>query len=366
MSRKIEKLLEGVPSLRDISTTLHRGNTEVVLRFDRERLAAVNLDIGDATRRLSTMVQGEVPTRFSEKDKKVDMRVRLDPEKFSTIRALRQVNLARSGETPLLLSSVADLEFVEGPSEIRRLGSRRGAEIRATIKGLDLGSVQQEIQAKLDQLVVPEGMEIRLGGQREEMERNQSSMLEALFLAIFLVYVVMAAQFESLIQPIIIIVTVPLALIGVVFGLDLLGFPISVVVFIGAIMLAGIVVNNAIVLLDRINQERAAGLSIKEAIIRGSSMRLRPVLMTTLTTVLGLLPLTGALPSLPWLGAYGEGVELRAPMAVTVIAGLSFSTLLTLFVIPLVYSILVRERSPLPPLDGAENDGTVEPSPTAS
>ena len=344
-SQAVAKRLESLPNLTDIRSTLNRGNTEVVVRFDRERLAQLGLDIGEASRRLAAMVQGEVPTRFSEQDKKVDMRVRVDPDRLASVRSLRLTDMSAGGDTAILLESVADLEYVEGPSEIRRLGSRRGAEIEATLVGLDLGRVQDQIDTALSGLVLPDGIELRLGGQREEMERSKGSMIEALLLAIFLVYVVMAAQFESLVQPLIIIFSVPLGLIGVVLALDVLDIPISVVVFIGGIMLAGIVVNNAIVLIDRINQDRASGMSTIDAVIHGASVRFRPVLMTTATTVLGLLPLTGLLPSLPVLGAAGEGVELRAPMAITVITGLTFSTLLTLIVIPVIYSLVVRDRA---------------------
>ncbi|MFQ5505395.1 MAG: efflux RND transporter permease subunit, partial [Planctomycetota bacterium] len=352
-SQLVAARLGQVPNLSDIRSTLNRGNTEVVVRFDRERLAEVGLEIGEATRRLAAMVQGEVPTRYGESERKVDMRVRLDPEQLSSVRALGLTDLAGGGRIPILLSSVAELKYVEGPSEIRRLDSRRGAEIQATLVGLDLGRVQSTIEDAMASLVLPDGVELRFGGQREEMERSRSSMIEAMLLAIFLVYVVMAAQFESLVQPFIIIFSVPLALIGVVLSLDLLEIPISVIVFIGAIMLAGIVVNNAIVLLDRINQERAGGKSLLDAVVDGAGVRFRPVLMTTLTTILGLLPLTGVLGSMPFFGTAGEGVELRAPMAITVITGLGFSTLLTLIVIPVTYAVVVRDRRPEPPVQEA-------------
>jgi HAE1 family hydrophobic/amphiphilic exporter-1 len=176
------------------------------------------------------------------------------------------------------------------------------------------------------------------------MESAMGNMRLALLLAIFLVYVVMASQFESLIQPLIIICTIPLAFVGVVLVLYLLDIHLSVVVFIGGIMLAGIVVNNAIVLIDYINKLRSRGLEKTEAIVQACSVRLRPVLMTTATTVLGLLPLTGILGLIPGLSnlplglGVGEGAEIRAPMAITVIAGLLSSTFLTFFIIPLVYS----------------------------
>ena len=170
-------------------------------------------------------------------------------------------------------------------------------------------------------------------GQSEELERSYNSLVIALLLAVFLVYLVMASQFENLLQPLLILFTVPLAGAGAVLGLWLTDTRISVIVFIGFIMLAGIVVNNAIVLIDRINQLRAEGMSRAQAIIESGTTRLRPVLMTTLTTILGLLPMVFG----------GEGAELRAPMAITVIFGLSFATLLTLLFIPVIYHLTSRE-----------------------
>ncbi len=336
--------MRALPSLRDVRSSLSRGNTEIVIRFDREKLSSLGLEIGEVADRMQAMVRGEVPTRYTDREKKIDMRVRLDPEELHGIDRLRKLDLGIDGKAPIPLESIAEIRLKEGPSEIRRLGGRRGVEIEATLEGFSLSAAQREVEEAVFGLDVPPGFEIRLGGQKEEMERSGSGMAQALALAIFLVYVIMAAQFESLVQPLVILFSVPLAVVGVVPALDLLGLPISVVVFLGAIMLAGIVVNNAIVMIDRMNQERAAGKDLMSAVRDGAAVRLRPVLMTTTTTVLGLLPLSGWLPSLPYLGAAGEGVELRAPMAVTVIAGLLSSTLLTLFVIPVLYSFLAGKR----------------------
>ena len=181
---------------------------------------------------------------------------------------------------------------------------------------------------------MPAGLTAHLAGQNREMAVSFRSLVLALLLAIFLVYLVMASQFESFLHPFVILFTIPLALIGAVLGLVVTGSTISVVVFIGLILLAGIVVNNAIVLIDLVNQLRDRGMKKREAIIAGGRSRLRPILMTTLTTVLGLIPLA--------LGI-GEGAEIRAPMAITVIGGLSVSTLLTLVVIPVVYVTLDRK-----------------------
>jgi HAE1 family hydrophobic/amphiphilic exporter-1 len=284
-----------------------------------------------------------VPTRFTERERKIDIRVRMDRQEVDSLQTLLQINVNPAGKPTVPLLSVAKVKRMEGPSEIRRIGNLRGAEVQAALVGFDLGTTQARVIEALAGLRLPRGIEVRLGGQKEDLERSQDSLTLALLLAVFLVYIVMASQFESLVQPLVILVSLPFALIGVVGVLDLLDIPLSVVVFLGAIVLAGIVVNNAIILIDQINRQRANGLPKTEAIIRGAHTRLRPVLMTTLTTVLGLLPLTGWLGGIPIVGGATEGIELRAPMAITVITGLVTSTLLTLIVVPVVYSLSDRK-----------------------
>ncbi|MCC6669962.1 MAG: efflux RND transporter permease subunit [Planctomycetes bacterium] len=338
----IEAGLRRIPGLRDVRCTLQRGNPEISIRLDRDKMAALGLDSGVVARILQTKVQGDVPTRFAERERKIDIRVRRDQEELATLDRLLGVNVNPKGTPEIPLGSVAEVKRVEGPSEIRRIGNVRGAEVQAARATLDLGGVQRGVDALLYGLDLPAGIDARLGGQKEEMERSRDSLNLALVLAIFLVYIVMASQFESLIQPLVILASLPLALVGVVFTLDVLGVPVSVMVLLGGIVLAGVVVNNAIVLIDQVNQLRRAGLGKAEAIVQGAHGRLRPVLMTTLTTLLGLLPMTGWLADLPLVGGLPEGLELRAPMAITLIAGLASSTLLTLLVIPAVYSFADR------------------------
>jgi HAE1 family hydrophobic/amphiphilic exporter-1 len=233
------------------------------------------------------------------------------------------------------LETVADIKVNEGPSEIRRIDQQRTAVITANISGRDLGSVSEDIFTIVSNIDMPEDFTFDLAGQNKEMETSLNSLMLALALAIFLVYIVMASQFESFLHPFIIIFTIPLALIGVLIFLYLFNIPASVVVFLGGIMLAGIVVNNAIVLVDYINQLRARGLDKIEAILTAGKVRLRPIIMTTSTTALGLLPMAVGM---------GDGAEIRAPMAITVIIGLLTSTVLTLVVIPTVYSVLDRKN----------------------
>ena len=205
--------------------------------------------------------------------------------------------------------------------------------ISANISGRDLGSVSRDIEGVLSSITIPPEVTVELGGQNEELMRSSRNLQLALLLAVFLVYLVMAAQFESFVHPFIILFTVPLGLIGVFTALLLTGYPISIVVFIGVIMLAGIVVNNGIVLIDYINTLRRRGAKKLDAIREASKVRLRPILMTTLTTVLGLVPMAIGL---------GEGAEIRSPMAITVIGGLLGATILTLLVIPSLYAIVAR------------------------
>ena len=233
------------------------------------------------------------------------------------------------------LSSVADVVEVDGPTEIRRSDGERTALITANLVGRDLGSVSDDINEELDGMVFPIGFDWRVGGQRQEMETSFGSMKLAIFLAIFMVYLVMASQFESLLHPLVIIFSIPLSMIGVLLTLYLFKIAISIVVLIGVILLAGIVVNNAIILVDYTNRLRRQGMTKLDALRLAAGIRLRPILMVTSTTILGLLPMAIGI---------GEGSELRTPMAITVIGGLFTSTLLTLLIIPAVYSLLDRGR----------------------
>jgi HAE1 family hydrophobic/amphiphilic exporter-1 len=345
--------LAAMSDLSDVRTTLRPGHPEARITFDREKTLEFGLDLTVISGLVRDQVLGTIPTLFREGDDRIDIRVIGDEALLRSLNDVLDLPVNPAADSPLSLRSVATVEEIEGPAEIRRIGNSRAIVVSATGTGLDLGGLTERIEGELSSIVTPEDVTVSLGGQKREMDEAQSSMRFALLLAIFLVYVVMASQFESLLQPLIILLTVPLAGVGVVLTLEVLGIPISVVVFTGLIMLAGIVVNNAIVLVDRINQKRDQGLAVREAVLDAGRARLRPILMTTATTALGLLPLTGWLKAVPVIGSLGagEGAELRAPMAVTVISGLVSSTLLTLIVIPCVYLLLARglRRAPRTP-----------------
>jgi HAE1 family hydrophobic/amphiphilic exporter-1 len=322
----------------DIESSLDQGHPEIQIRFDQERLAALGMTVRQASDQLVNTVRGTVATRYSWRDRKIDVLVRSSEQNRASIDDIRNLLINPASARPVTLDAVAEVVVTEGPAEIRRSNQERVAVISANLAYGSLSAAVEEAQGLIGEAELPVATVPRVVGQTEEMRASIRSLLFALGLAVFLVYLVMASQFESLVQPLVILFSIPLAAAGVALGLSVTGQALSVMVFIGLIMLCGIVVNNAIVLIDLVNQLRADGMERTAALLEAGTLRLRPILMTTLTTTLGLLPMALGL---------GEGAEIRAPMAVTVISGLLVSTLLTLVVIPVVYTLLDRPRPTL-------------------
>jgi multidrug efflux pump subunit AcrB len=334
VSQEAESRLRQIPGLVDVRSSLQAGNPELQISYKRDRLASYGLQLRNVAELVRNKVQGKVATDFRQDERQIDVLVRLRKEDRLGLVELQRLIVNPGGAIPIPLSAVATIRVNEGPSEIRRIDQQRAAVVTANIQGIDLGTASQRIYTILRRMDFPPGFDFLISGQNKEMETSLNSLYFALGLAMFLVYIVMASQFESLVHPFVIMFTVPLALIGVILVLYSLQIPLSIVVFIGLIMLAGIVVNNAIVLVDYINTLRRSGIEKMQAIVQAGSVRLRPILMTTMTTVLGLLPMALGL---------GEGAEIRTPMALTVIAGLTSSTFLTLVIIPTVYSLVDRK-----------------------
>ncbi len=332
---RVKSELEEVDGLRDLKASTEGGNPEVHVRFDRRKLAVYGLNVSQAANLIRNKVQGDIATEFNEGDRKIDIRVRLQEQDRRSLDNLRNLTLNLPAGGGVYLSTVAEVSLEEGPVEIRRIGPQRAAVITANFVGRDLQSVVSDIRDALGALQLPSDFSVYVSGQSEEREVAFESMQFAILLAVFLVYLVMASQFESLVQPFIIMFTIPFGLIGVAVALVLTQQIISVVVLIGVVVLSGIVVNNSIVLIDYTNQLRLQGRSKFEAVQEACAVRIRPILMTTATTVLGLLPM-----GLSW----GEGAELRVPIAITVIGGLVVATLLTLVLIPVLYTLIVREK----------------------
>ncbi|MCP3963002.1 MAG: efflux RND transporter permease subunit [bacterium] len=353
--------IEDVPGVVDLESSAELGNPELQVTFNREQLVQLGLDLSQVAATVRNKIQGDVATRFTEGDREIDILVRSMEAGEATVDQVgdliigqrevggsrmitertqfgilvdREIATGRAQSVPIRLKSVADIKLVDGPSEIRRIGQKRAAVISGNLAGRDMGAVAVDLERTIRDEALPLSATAEVGGQQEEMARSIRSLLMALALAIFLVYLVMASLFESFLHPFVIIFTLPLAAIGVIVSLAATGNTVNVVALIGAVMLAGIVVNNAIVLIDAVNRlRREEGLSKHEALIEAGSRRLRPILMTSATTIFGLLPMAMGL---------GEGAELRAPLAITVVGGLAMATLLTLIVIPVVYSLLDR------------------------
>ncbi|QYJ88462.1 MULTISPECIES: efflux RND transporter permease subunit [Shewanella] len=323
----------------DLNTSLRDGQPELSIRFDHARLAALGMDAPTVANRIAQRIGGTVASQYTVRDRKIDILVRSELEERDQISDIDSMIINPNSNQPIPLSAVADVSLNLGPSAINRISQQRVAIVSANLAYGDLNDAVLEARSIIDQQNLPSSIQVRFGGQNEEMEHSFQSLQIALVLAVFLVYLVMASQFESLVHPLLILIAVPMAVGGSIFGLFITQTHLSVVVFIGLIMLAGIVVNNAIVLVDRINQLREQGMAKLTAIEEAAKSRLRPIVMTTMTTALGLAPMALGL---------GDGSEVRAPMAITVIFGLSLATLLTLVVIPALYALFDRKAFDTP------------------
>lgn len=331
--KALAAMLRNNPHYADVKSTVEEGFPEIQIRFDQERAGALGLTTRQIADVVVKKVRGDVATRYSFRDRKIDVLVRAQEGDRASVDSIRRLIVNPGSTRPVTLDSVAEVVATNGPSEIHRADQTRVAVVSANLRDIDLGGAVREVQDMVAKQPLGAGVGMHIGGQGEELADSARSLIFAFGLAIFLVYLVMASQFESLLHPFVILFTIPLALVGAILALMLTGKPISVVVFIGLILLVGLVTKNAIILIDKVNQLREAGVPKREALVEGARSRLRPIIMTTLCTLFGFLPLAVAM---------GEGAEVRAPMAITVIGGLLVSTLLTLVVIPVVYDLLDR------------------------
>ena len=346
VSQAIQKDIQEIPSIRDVQNSVRSGYPEIQIEYDRDSLKRYNLSTSTVAQMVKNKIQGEKASTISLGEDRIDLVVQLTASDRSSIEKLKRININPNLHPPIPLSSVAKFIETEGPSEIRRIDQQRSAVISANMDGFNLARATSLIAAKISDYSMDDVF-WEFAGQSKEMEESLTSMQFAIALAIFLVYVIMASAFESILHPFVILFSVPLAIIGVVLGLWLLDMPISVITLIGAIVLAGVVVNNAIVLVDTINRKRDDGFEKNAAIYEATRLRLRPIAITTLTTVLGLIPLA--------LG-YGDGAEIQQPLAITIISGLLSSTVLTLVVIPIIYQQLTQlfEKTPMPVVETFE------------
>lgn len=325
----VDKLgkIEGIVSSEDDAP---EASPEVRIVVDKDKASLYNVSVVDLARVAQMILRGSIPSQFKEKGREVDIRVRLKEEDRSSFVDLSRIRINSETAGMVPLGVLAKLEKGRGPSEIKRSSQERTITVSADVSGRKVAEVISDVEQAILSLDVPGGYAVRLAGESEEMKKSFDSLRFALILSLVMVYMIMAAQFESITQPLIILFSVPLSLIGVLASLYVTGTSISVIALLGVIMLGGIVVNNGIVLIDYTNILMARGKNRFDAVLEASLARLRPILMTALTTVLGLFPMALAV---------GRGSELRAPIAISVMGGLAVSTFLTLVVIPSVFLI---------------------------
>jgi HAE1 family hydrophobic/amphiphilic exporter-1 len=307
------------------------GNPEMVIRVDRAKASSLGLNVADVAQTMETAIGGRQASMFRQDGDEFNILVRLQESDRLDLAQVSQIPLTTPAGLVIPAGAVVQLQRREGPSQIQRKNQQRILTVSAQLQDRDLGSTVRDLDAELRKIDLPDGYSFNFGSEYEEQEEAFTQMLLAALLAITLVYMVMAAQFESLRDPFIILFSIPVSIVGVVAILKLTNTTITINALLGMIILVGIVVNNAIILIDYANQlRREHGMELYEAVVHAGQDRLRPILMTTATTVLGLLPMA--------LGV-GEGAELQAPLARVVIGGLTTSTLITLILIPVLYFI---------------------------
>lgn len=332
ISEQIASKIKGVKGIKDIDTSLRQGKPELQIRIDKEKAALFGLTVYQIGQEVRAATQGMLASRFREEGEEVDMLLEFRNEDVKDIKGIENVPIMTPFGTSILLKQVAEIVLTEGPVRIEREEQNRKVSVTANIERRDLGSVVKDVARDIEPIkkTLPSGYSVEFGGEYEQMRETFTTLGIAFILAIILVYMVMAAQFESFVHPFVIMFTMPLAAVGVIWALFITHKAVSMPALMGVIILAGIVVNNAIVFIDYTNRLRKKGLEIYEALILAGKTRLRPILITAFTTILGMLPMALS---------RSEGSEMRSPMAIVVMGGLFVSTLLTLIVIPLIYTI---------------------------
>ncbi|MDD3169346.1 MAG: efflux RND transporter permease subunit [Eubacteriales bacterium] len=331
VSLDLEKVIRGVKGTINVTTDMTEGNPELRVILQRNNAAQYGITSYQLAKSLEAALNGTTATTLKTGGDETDIVLSLSDAYKESVENLKQIVIAAPTGQMVTVGEIADFAFDNSPSQITRQDQVRTVTISSNISGRDLQSVSKDIDKALSRYQLPAGYTIETGGEQEEMVDSFTSLGYALMLSVLLIYMILASQFESLLQPFIIMLAIPFALTGAFLALFLTGTPLSLVAFLGIIMLSGIVVNNSILLIDFINKNKLVYPTREEAILNAGRFRIRPIVMTMLTTSLGLLPLS--------LGI-GSGAELQAPMGITVIGGLIFSTVITLIIVPVFYSIM--------------------------
>ncbi|MBI1804544.1 MAG: efflux RND transporter permease subunit [Ignavibacteriae bacterium] len=331
LSKQIASIVRSTPGATDVQISREDNLPELRVKIDRDKAGVLGLNVAQISNTINTCINGSVASLFTDPvtGNQYNILVRLSEDFRSNVDDLKNLVLTTPGGQQVLLENVATIEKANAPVQIDRKYQQRLIDVTANVTGRDLGSVAGDIRSQIDKLDLPPGFEVKLGGNVEQQQKTFRDLLLAFGLAILLVYVVMASQFQSLLDPFIIMFTVPLGIIGVFWTLFLTGTTLSVTSFQGIIVMVGIVVSNGILLVDYTNHLRMRRIELHEAILKAGITRLKPILMTSLATVLGLIPMA--------IGLGGESTQ--APLAIAVIGGLTVSTGLTLFFIPVLYTI---------------------------
>ncbi|MBN2209493.1 MAG: efflux RND transporter permease subunit [Candidatus Coatesbacteria bacterium] len=332
-AERILRVVERVPGTRDADISLKEGKPELVIEIDRDKASQHGLSVRQIADYVRNAALGHVATVFRVGGDEYDMRVRFAESDRNSIEKILDIEIPTPVGAHIPLYQLAKTRLGAGPINISRENQERKATVTADVFGRDLGSVLRDIRKGLANMQLPRGYFVDYGGGAEDMRETFTALVYAFIAAVLIVYMLMAALFESFRQPFVIMFTVPLGLIGVVIGLTVFGKTISTPALMGLIILVGIVVNNAIVMIDYVNQLRRRGVDKAEALIRGAVTRFRPILITSLTTIMAMMPMAFS---------RSEGSEMRSPMAVAIAFGLGVAMLTTLFIIPIIYSIVER------------------------
>ena len=335
IANRIKELALDIPGVRDPIVTFDNGNREIVINIDREMAAVLGVNVDNIVSSIRTLFYGKEASQFRQGEDEYDIFVQLGQEQRMSISDIQNSEITVNGNR-IRLDSFATITEELGPVTINRTGQERVVQLQIDVYDRSLGEVFIDLRKAIDEkIVLPPGVAITYDGQIKEQGKSFRDLSLMLVLGILLVYMVMAAQFESYLAPFIVMFSIPFAFAGAIFALVLTGKTLNIMSFIGLIMLVGTVVNNAIVLIDYINILLARGKDVRDAVVSSGRQRLRPVLMTTLTTIFGMLPMAVSRTT---------GSELWSPLSIAIIGGLSISTLVTLVLIPIVYSLVAKPR----------------------
>lgn len=334
LADQISGLMSKIKGVKDIEVSFEKGNPEIWVRVNRDKATSLGLSVGYVASVVRGTFYGVTVSKFRDKDTEYDIFMNLNKEERTSLTNLLNLPLLLPSGKTIPLSNVATVERQYGPLEILRKDGTRMIRIDAAVFGRSLGEVTADVENLLQKQVIPRGFTYKFGGTIKEQKSSFTDLFYAFILGVLLVYMIMSAQFESLRDPFIIMFSVPFAITGVIWGLLVAGLSFNIMTFLGLIMLVGIVVNNAIVLVDYTNILRARGMELFEAVQKSGKTRLRPVLMTTITTLFGLIPMAFS---------RGEGSESWSPMGVALIGGLSVSTMITLIFVPVLYTLFEQK-----------------------